>query len=259
MGQGKTVNYTDIVRASQGPTSLVVKDGQSFFDMSVKRNLKSKQLTRSQTSALFPCPKEGCSLSFPCFDSLQRHLDYGEHENTTSQESVYDQLRRDWVARFSTLVPENCPKPKSSDISSVSSSSLPMGWALQKPRGGGTRYSPQVKDYLKARFNAGEESGMKADPQQVAVDMRNARTEENKRLFSREEWLSRNQIQSYFSRLSVLKKKQTTTALSGQATEVVDAVDIEDVVQEEEWLQQVDVTTSLPKPISPTSNLLRCL
>ena len=155
--------------------------------MSVKRNLKSKQLTRSQTSALFPCPKEGCSLSFPCFDSLQRHLDYGEHENTTSQESVYDQLRRDWVARFSTLVPENCPKPKSSDISSVSSSSLPMGWALQKPRGGGTRYSPQVKDYLKARFNAGEESGMKADPQQVAVDMKNARTEENKRLFSREE------------------------------------------------------------------------
>ena len=37
-----------------------------------------------------------------------------------------------------------------------------------------------MKDYLKARFNAGEESGMKADPQQVAVDMRNARTEENK-------------------------------------------------------------------------------
>ena len=111
VGQGKTVNYNDIVRASQGPTSLVVKDGQSFFDMSVKRNLKSKQLTRSQTSALFPCPKEGCSLSFTCFDSLQRHLDYGEHENTTSQESVYDQLRRDWVARFSTLVPKNCPKP----------------------------------------------------------------------------------------------------------------------------------------------------
>ena len=149
MGQGKTVNYTDVVRASQGPASLVVKDGQSFFDMSVKRNLKSKQLTRSQTSALFPCPKERYSLSFPYFDSLQRHLDYGEHENTTSQESVYDQLRRDCVARFSTFVPENRPKPKSADTSSVSSSSLPMGWALQKPRGGGTRYSPQVKDYLK--------------------------------------------------------------------------------------------------------------
>ena len=33
-----------------------------------------------------------------------------------------------------------------------------------------------------SRFDAGEESGVKADPQQVAVDMRNARTEENKQL-----------------------------------------------------------------------------
>ena len=29
---------------------------------------------------------------------------------------------------------------------------LPMGCALQKPRAGGTRYSSQVKDYLKARL-----------------------------------------------------------------------------------------------------------
>jgi len=63
---------------------------------------------------------------------------------------------------------------------------------------------------------------------------------ENKRLFSREEWLSRNQIQSYFSKLSVLKKKQTTTSSSGQATEESVVDDIEDVVQEEEWLQQAD-------------------
>ena len=239
VGQGKTVNYTDIVRRTQGPTSMVSKDDQSFFDISVKRNLKGKQQSRSQTSALFPCPQEGCKLSFEDFDSLQRHLNYGEHENTTSQESVYDQLRRDWVARFSTLVPEGRPRPKSAHTSSVASSSLPMGWALQKPRGRATRYSPQVKDYLKARFDAGEESGMKADPQQVAVDMRNARTEDNKRLFSREQWLTRNQIQSYFSRLSVMKKKQTSTSSSDQATEVA-LDDIEDVIQEEEWLQQVN-------------------
>ena len=55
--------------------------------------------------------------------------------NTTSQESVYDQLRRDWVARFSTLVPEGHPRPKSTHTSSVASSSLPMGWALQSQEG----------------------------------------------------------------------------------------------------------------------------
>ena len=116
----------------------------------------------------------------------------------------------------------------------MASSSLPIGWALQKPRGGGTRYSSQVKDYLKARFDAGEESRCKADPQQVAIDMRNTRTEDNKRM--RDNWLSRNQVQSYFSRLIELKRKQTNTSSSREAT--VD--DLEDVVHEEDWLQQVD-------------------
>ena len=89
---------------------------------------------------------------------------------------------------------------------------------------------------MKAKFDAGEESGCKADPQQVAIDMRNTRTEENKRMFSRDEWLSRNQVQSYFSRLAVLKRKQTNTSSSRQAT--ID--DLEYVVHEEDWLQQVD-------------------
>jgi len=60
---------------------------------------------------------------------------------------VSDQLRRDWVARFTTLLPKNRPRAKSG-ISSVTSSSLPMGWALQKTRAGGTRYFSQVKEYL---------------------------------------------------------------------------------------------------------------
>ena len=110
-----------------------------------------------------------------------------------------------------------------------------MGWALQKPRVGGKIYSPHVKDYLKARFDAGEQSGQKADPQQVSMDMRNARTEENKRLFSREEWLTRNQVQSYFSRLSALKRKQ----VSGPPSNQPGLVDIDDLIQEDDWLQQV--------------------
>ena len=195
VGQGKTVNYTDTVRL----TSIAVRDKHNFFDITVKKRLNSNQsVTVSEASTLFPCPQEGCSSSFQSFESLQRHLNYGQHENKTSQESVYDQLRRDWVARFTTLLPENRPRAKSSG-SSVTSSSLPMGWALQKPRAGGTRYSSQVKEYLKARFDAGEESGCKADTSQVAIDMRNARNKDNARLFSREEWLSRNQIQAYFT------------------------------------------------------------
>ena len=45
VGQGKTVNYSNIVRTPQGPTSMVIKDDQSFFYISVKRNLMGKRLT----------------------------------------------------------------------------------------------------------------------------------------------------------------------------------------------------------------------
>ena len=120
-------------------------------------------------------------------------------------------------------------------ISSVANSSLSMGWALQKPRIGGKRYSPRVKDYLKARFDVGEQSGQKADPQHVSMDTRNARTEENKRLFSREEWLTRNQVQSYFSRLSALKQKQVSRPPCNQPG----LVDIDDLIQEDVWLLEV--------------------
>ena len=142
MGQGKAVNYTDIVRKLQGPTSILVREKQNFFDISVKKSLKSKQ---SEASTLFLCPQEGCSASFQSFESVQQQHDT-KHETKTSQESVYDQLRREWVVEFTTLLSENRSRAKSG-ISSVSPSSLPIGWALQKPRAGGTRYSSQVKDY----------------------------------------------------------------------------------------------------------------
>ncbi|PFX22825.1 hypothetical protein AWC38_SpisGene12652 [Stylophora pistillata] len=72
--------------------------------------------------------QDGRSSSFQSFESLQHYLNYGQHENKTSQESVYDQLRRDWVAMFTTVLPENRPRAESG-VSSVSSSSLSYLWA----------------------------------------------------------------------------------------------------------------------------------
>jgi len=43
-----------------------------------------------------------------------------------------------------------------------------MSWALQKPRGGGSRFLERVKEYPTTRFR-------KADLVQVAADMRKAR------------------------------------------------------------------------------------
>ena len=54
-------------------------------------------------------------------------------------------------------------------------------------------------------------------------------------MLSIDEWLSRNQIQAYVLRLSVQKRIQVSVSTPRQVAQ--DNVD--DVVEEEEWLQQV--------------------
>ena len=64
---------------------------------------------------------------------------------------------------------------------------------------------------LTAKFEIGERTGRKADPVQVEKDMRTATTPFNERRFSRTEWLTKTQIQSFFSRLAASKRKESGT------------------------------------------------
>ena len=73
-----------------------------------------------------------------------------------------------------------------------------------------------------------KKTGLKADPNQVSADMRQARDEDNNRRFSREEWPTKNQIKIYFSRLASAKRK-------GQQTDDVDdRAELEDILGEQE-------------------------
>ena len=76
------------------------------------------------------------------------------------------------------------------------SSTLQTGWALSKRRSN-VRFSQKVREYLTARFTLGERTGRKADPVQVATDMRSAKDEFSEHLFPRTDWLTKNQVQSF--------------------------------------------------------------
>ena len=52
----------------------------------------------------------------------------------------------------------------------------------------------------------GERTGQKADAQQVAMDMRSARTLDNQRIFCRDDWLTK--VQGFFSCLASTRRKQ---------------------------------------------------
>ena len=68
-------------------------------------------------------------------------------------------------------------------------------------------FNENQKNYFDEKFKLGQETGYKEDPSQVASDMRRAKNENGERRFAVGEFLSPQQIKSYFSR-SAAKIKQ---------------------------------------------------
>ena len=63
-------------------------------------------------------------------------------------------------------------------------------------------FNENQKSYLQAKFNIGQASGRKLDPEVVAKEMRRARAIGGERLFLVKEFLSPQQISSFFSRMA---------------------------------------------------------
>ena len=125
---------------------------------------------------------------------------------------------------------------------------LQTGWALSKPRSN-VRFSQKVKEYLTARFSLGKRSGRKADPVQVAADMRNAKNESNERLFTRTEWMTKTQVQSLFSQLAATQRKdQGMVGISTDQEE--DAECLQDEANRQDLIEKVNTQLKVLHPIS---------
>ena len=219
VGPGKLLPWSSIYRHNQSDTYLKICTGYGFFPFSsrvVKSKSKNFLITESTNQSsevsLFECPEISCSQSFPDIESVELHVCLEHHSNSNQawkkkekEENIYDAIRRDWVEQFASLKIATQPSP---DVVVAEASteevnvSLSSGWALQKARAGTARFSPKVKQYLSLKFDVGERTGRKVDPQHVAQDMRMARDESGNRIFEREEWLTKTQIQGFFSRLT---------------------------------------------------------
>ena len=214
IGKGKCIPYDEIYIKHQGQTLLQTTESQGFYDPSEKREVKRRtQASEKMDSStpLFECSVLGCVEEFETFAQLELHLDVGKH--TVSRLTQFDEIKIDYALKFSSIdtadtksCSSDSSKPRTFPGDTANSSHLQMGWAVSKPRSK-VRFSQKVKEYLTARFTLGERTGRKADPAQVAVDMRNARNEANERIFTRSEWMTKNQVQSFFSRLAATRRK----------------------------------------------------
>ena len=258
-GPGKEFPFDQLVSQSQESTALLVISG--FFDCKDARVYKCQEpLSESSDDDgdnqlhLFECSEPGCVKSFPTFSELESHLNVGDHiikQARKDSETLYDKLRRDWVERFTTAVKITEDMPSTSSVQSASDQhDLPpsdpavcMGWALAKPRAGPSKFTDKVKKYLTAKFDLGEQTGRKADPLQVSNDMRKAKDAQNNRLFIREEWLTKSQVQGFFSRLAATKRRQQGSA------EI--ELDQRDLLQEDEEFERQNLVAEIAEELRP--------
>ena len=81
------------------------------------------------------------------------------------------------------------------------------GWALKGAKKA-ERFSDAQKSYLEAKFNIGQGTGKKLDPDVVTKEKQRARGPNGERLFAVTEFLSTPQLSPFFSRLAAKAGQQ---------------------------------------------------
>ena len=161
---------------------------------------EESDVSASTKGRLFSCPVEGCVYTFQRHSNLERHLHYDKCKYLEEKHTLLDKAKIRYFEKLEEgtstqpLIPGSVVEEKRGQL-------LPQGWALRSAKKS-PRFSSKQKSYLDEKFRIGEETGNKADPEQVAKDMRHAKEEDGSRKFTSAEFLSPQQIKSYFSRAS---------------------------------------------------------
>ena len=215
VGPGKLIPWDEIYATHQGATDLMIEEGNFEFAPRKFRGCSRDggDAESSKEAPVFECPDPACPITFKSVEDMELHISVGH-----CAESVYDKLKRDWVEKFAslTLLEGACAACAANKKESGApySSNLCQGWALHELKGGPGRFPEKVRQYLTSKFDIGVKSGRKEDPGQVAQDMRKAKTENGDRLISRDEWLTKSQVQGSSRDCHLQKGKN-----SGAATE----------------------------------------
>ena len=177
-------------------------------EVQIRQSEEADTATRSVAS--YSCPEQGCVKIYKEFKSLQKHLDVGRHLIKLERESDYDNIiakgaetcktvTRDYVQGQIGVAPSMTESPSVA----ADSPSLVEGWALKKAKKS-ARFSERVRSFSQGTFFQGEQTGIKANPADIASKMKSLRSANGNKLFSKEEWLSTLQVARYFIRLSAI-------------------------------------------------------
>ena len=219
IGTGKLMQMQEV---NFGNSLEVVKPYLTdFHSQSTSQNNSQGKNTRKR----FWCPQTDCSAFFKTDEALAEHLMKGNHlylaNHGTSNKISLDKVKVLFPDKLSTGNQSTSPRLANQAISptphldeelsiaKAASLNLKSGWAL-KGRQKATRFSTKQKDFLIDLFEKGEKTKGREDPRNVCVIMRNARDERGNKIFVSSEYMRKEQIASFISRLCSQKRKRRT-------------------------------------------------
>ncbi|XP_062600960.1 uncharacterized protein LOC134262585 [Saccostrea cucullata] len=155
-------------------------------------------------SSVLECPEGSCSKTFSTQKALENHVNMGNCSfRSDAKMNVSEKAKRMYADKILSFQPQRSVVLESHSNTDVCRcSELDMGWAIKENRQRVTFTSGQ-KAFMTEKFDIGKRTGNKVDPYIAAEEMRNCG------LFSRSEFLSGQQISSFFSRLCQKEKRMT--------------------------------------------------
>lgn len=166
-------------------------------------------------------------------NQLIHHLAVGKHVyDDENLDNLKDRSMRIWSSQCQELQLNQPVSCYGVEISESNFFAECPGYALKK-RKKAVRFSPKVKNYLSVLYNHGEESGKKPSPFTISKQMRCETDVDGNCLFSPAEWLSHQQIRSFFG--SLCMKKQREAERSGKSPDIKK----DDNLEEDEDLQNI--------------------
>ena len=143
-------------------------------------------------AAVYSYPQEGCVCVFQRSSALEQHLSLETCKLSPEKHSMMDLAKQRYAAHLQEGVgplPSLLLPPCVSGVTSGNDRTSNEGWALKEAKKV-DRVNDNQKTYLEAKFNIGQATGRKLDPDVVSKEMRRARGVDGERLFVVAEFLS---------------------------------------------------------------------
>ena len=157
---------------------------------------------------------------FQQYGSLENHLQYGSCKLVPERENPFDKAK---ICYRDKLLHDRGFHPvlASSTLPVPAGEIKPQGWALKVTKKA-TRFNERQKKCLEEKFFLDQETGHKVEAVNVTQEMRYAKDEAGSRWFTIDEFLSLQQVQSFFSRMAAKLRNRQEEVLEEDATAVED-------------------------------------